>query len=520
LPQDPFRQLLDLVAVHGFYLSLLESVTGESVPVPRGTAAADRSGTPVEQSISVLRRWLNILDMAISPPLFRDALKDTLDPAAAESLLRYYVLKTSHSDVDRDKCDFINTFLYRTWRKRQGKDAPAEAAEIAFEETLAYEGEIYVTLGEVEPPALPQEHLQLAREFDHLRMEVDDFQHFDKLMDSGILGRVRDIKHSFGTSFYHPHVLANTAVYNAFFGRKFDDLFAKAANDIKSFAQTVQQSGGSMHTRLHDDVTAQQLAELQGDEIHEAEYGYAREQLRKVAAFKKVVDIKRKGRYTAPLPMDAPAVASAINTAGRGANVVEMASSSPALAPVAVQSAYAETHAEQVVRSSPVDHQNAPPFSHPISANKMEDNKVQGTMAMIRNFIAAADKSFANVVPLRNGSVLLTPVEVDAFRNPYLDEKSFRADYVELIRRIVATMATILIELEDYKKKKNSAYLWKQHAHSLKYLLEKTSKLTAESKDFAGVCERRGLGEKVKLLELTGERLRRQAQDAAKFLQG
>jgi len=511
--------LLDLVAVHGFYLSLLENVTGEAVPVPRGTADADREATPVEQSISVLRRWLNILDMAISPPMFRDALKDTLDPAAAESLLRYYVLKTSHNDVDRDKCDFINTFLYRTWRKRLGKAVPREAIEIALDETLTFEGEIYVMLGEVEPPALPQEHLQLTREFDHLRMEVDEFLHFDKLMDSGILGRVREIKHSFGTSFYHPHVLANTAVYNAFFGRKFDELFANAANEIKSYAQTVQQSGGSMHTRLHDDVTVQHLAELQGDEIHEAEYGSAREQLRKVAAFKKVVDIKRKGRYTTALPMDSPAVASAMNVSGRGANVVEMPAAA-GLGPIAMQSAPPETHAGQGLRPSPVDNQSGPISSHPIAANRMEDNKVQSTTDMIRNFIAAADKSFANVVPLRNGSVLLTPAEVDAFRNPYLDEKSFRADYVELIRRMVATMATIMIELEDYRKKKNSAYLWKQHADSIKYLLGKTAKLNAEAKSLAGVCERRGLGDKVKLLEATSERLRRQAQDVAKFLQG
>ncbi|MDP9268615.1 MAG: hypothetical protein M3P27_09880 [Acidobacteriota bacterium] len=511
MAQDPIRQLLDLVAVHGFYLSLLENVTGEAVPVPRGAAAAEREGTPVEQSISVLRRWLNILDMAISPPMFRDALRDTLDVAVAEALLRYYVLKTSHTDVDRDKCDFINTFLYRAWRKRSGKsEAPAEAVEIGPGETLAFEGEIYVMLGDVEPPELPQEHLQLAREFDHLLPEVDEFCHFDKVMDSGILGRVRDIKHSFGASFYHPHVLANTAVYNAFFGRKFDELFAKAASEIKSFAQTVQQSGGSMHTRLNDEVTVQQLAELQGDEIHHAEYGKAGAQLRKVADFKRVVDIKRKGRYTAALPMDSLAVTGAVS--GRGANAVPI---SPG-APSAKQSAEpgAETHGGQGLRPSPVDTHRGP-----TSANKQEDNKVQGTMDMIRHFILAADKSFANVVPLRNARVLVTPAEVDAFRNPYLDEKSFRADYAELMRRMVATIATIMIELEDYKLKRTSAYLWKQHADSLKYLLENTAKLTTEAKDFASVCERRGLADKVRMIEATSERLQRQAQEVAKVLQ-
>ncbi|MBI2678968.1 MAG: hypothetical protein HYX28_09320 [Candidatus Koribacter versatilis] len=504
MPQTPIHQLLDLAAVHGFYLSLLEHVTGEAVPVPRGTTPAEREGTPVEQSVSILRRWLNILDLAISPPMFRDALKDTPDATTAESLLRYYVLKISHNDVDRDKCDFINTFLYRNWRKSKGKsEAPAEALEIALDETLAYEGEIYVMLGEVEPPELPQEHMQLAREFDHLRLEVDEFLHFDKLMDSGIIGRVREIKHSFATSFYHPHVLANVALYNAFFGRKFDQLFAQAASEIKSFAQTVQQSGGSMQTRLNDEVTVQQLADVHDEEIHHEEYGKARDHLRKLAEFKRVVDIRRKGRYTAPLPMNAPAVAAAMGANVEPRNVVPISS-------------YAGEAAAQPRVTTPP---GVAPATELAPSHKAEDHKIDATSDMIRNFILVADKSFANVVPLRNCSVLLTPAEVDAFRNAYLGEKSFRADYAAMVRQMAATMAAIMIELEDYQRKKNSAYLWKQHADSLKYFLEKTNRTIQAAKEMAAGCERRGLAEKVRVLDATADRLRNQAQQVAKFLQ-
>lgn len=508
MPQTPIHQLLDLAAVHGFYLGLLENLTGEAVPVPRGTTPSEREGTPVEQSVSILRRWLNILDLAISPPMFRDALKDTLDAATAESLLRYYVLKISHNDVDRDKCDFINTFLYRTWRKKNGKSAaPAEALEIALDETLAYEGEIYVMLGEVEPPELPQEHMQLTREFDHLRLEVDEFMHFDKLMDSGIIGRVREIKHSFAISFYHPHVLANVALYNAFFGRKFDQLFAQAASEIKSFAQTVQQSGGSMLTRLNDDVTVQQLVDVHEEELHHQEYGKARDQLRKLAEFKRVVDIRRKGRYTTPLPMNAPAVASAAMANAATAehrNVVPISSSYLGEAP------------PQPRVTTPA---GVAPATELAPSHKANDHKIEATSDMIRNFILVADKSFANVVPLRNCSVLLTPAEVDAFRNAYLGEKSFRADYAAMVRQMAATMAAIMIELEDYKGKKNSAYLWKQHADALKYFLEKTNRTIQAAKEMSAGCERRGLADKVRVLDATADRLRNQAQQVAKFLQ-
>jgi hypothetical protein len=273
-------------------------------------------------------------------------------------------------------------------------------------------------------------------------------------------------------------------------------------------------------------VTVQQLAELQDDEIHHAEYGKAREQLRKVAEFKKVVDIKRKGRYTAPLPMDSPAVArAAIGGSERVSpgsmspgNVVPISGGSagmgeprpPASVPAATQS---DAQSARLAANAGAANALAP-------NSKAEDHKVDSAADMIRHFIIVADKSFANVVPLRNCSVLLTPGEVDAFRNSYLDEKSFRADFAAIMRKMIGTVAGIMIELEDYKRKKDSAYLWKQHADSLKYMIEKTDRTIREARELATVCERRGLAEKARLLDATVDRLRKQTQEAANFLQG
>jgi hypothetical protein len=501
VPQDPFRQLLDLVAVHGFYLSLLEGVTGEAVPIPRGTSAADPKTSPVEHSISVLRRWLNLLDMAIAPPMFRDALRDPVEPATGEALLRYYVLKTSHTDTDRDKCDFVNTHLYRAWRRQLGlSEAPGEAVEIPADAALRYEGEIYTMLGEVEPPALPQEHLQLAREFEHLRQEVDELSHFDSIIDSGILQRVREIKASFARSFYHPHVLAEVAVYNAFFGRKFDELFRQAAADIKSFAQHITEAGGSIMTRVNDDVTVKELADVEEQQILHEEYGKARDKLRKFAQFKKAVDTRRKGRYTAPLP-----AAAAAGVSGPGAmpsNVVAISgATAPAMPFAAPPPVTLSGEAQAAI------------------AHRLDDNKIHNASDMIRNFIMAAEKSFANVVPLRNSSLLLTPAEVDAFRNPYLNEKSFRADFAAALRRVVATMAATAIEMEAYKRKKGSAYLWKQHADSLRYFATRSAALLEEARGLQRLAAERGLNEKVKVLEASSERLRQQTHEIGKLLQ-
>src|SRR5207237_9504743 len=124
---------------------------------------------------------------------------------------------------------------------------PHQAYSYMFsqKEAQEFQAEIERMLG-VSTPELPPEHQQLLREFQYLHQEADEFRHFDQLMDSGILQRVRELKAQFGPSFYHPKVLASTAVYNVFFGRRFDELFRETAAQIRAFAAKVQQEGGSI----------------------------------------------------------------------------------------------------------------------------------------------------------------------------------------------------------------------------------------------------------------------------------
>src|SRR5512142_3133820 len=107
--QDPLRDLLELATVHGFYVQLLERAAGHPVPTPRQPA----QGHAVEQSLVVLRNWIDILDMAITPVALRDSLKHLATHDVAEALLRYYAEKNSRRDNDRDKADFVTSYLYR-----------------------------------------------------------------------------------------------------------------------------------------------------------------------------------------------------------------------------------------------------------------------------------------------------------------------------------------------------------------------------------------------------------------------
>ncbi len=482
------QQLLDMSAVHAFYVGLLEDVLTHPVPVPHDVSPA-AGGTAVSHSLENLQRWLNLLDLAITPPMVRDALKESTTQETAEALLRHFVRKGSKADADRDKTDFVTTFLYRAL-------VPADQqvpAEFDVESPSKFEEELYEILGYDEAPPLAEEHRGLVREFPFIREEVDEFRHFDKLMDSGVIQRVRELKQRFALSFYHPRVLATIAAYNVFFGHRFDELFKQTAEQIKQFASNVQQQGGSIMSRVDGDVTVKHLTEVQEKEIMSTEYGRAQEHFRRISKFKKAVDTRTGGHpHAAPQAPPAPVPA-------------------------------APAHAVAAAAPAPAHIAHAPVMGDPVPAGinpALEQGKLRTMEDSIRNFVLAADPKSANVVPLRNGNLALTNAEVDAFRSEYTGEKSFRADYASALRQVVSAVARIQAELQEYTSKRSSAYLWKPHADALTFLINTAQKIQEQSGAVLATAEQRGLAEKATSLTASLQKLRQQVQLAAKALQG
>ena len=476
------EQLLDMAAVHDFYTGLLEEVLGHPVPAPHGEAASTESA--VERSIHGLERWLNLLDLAITAPMVRDALKESTTQETAEALLRHFVRKSSRSDPDRDKTDFIVTFLYRSLVP-QDKQIPME---LNVEEPSEFEEELYIILGVDETAQLREEHRQLVREFPFIRQEVDDYAHFDQLMDSGVIQRVREIKQRFSDSFYHPRVLSTIAAYNVYFGSRFDRLFKQTAQQIKQFAGNVQQQGGSTMGRVDGDVTVQHLAAVEEHqtEIMETEYGRAQEQFRKISKLKKAVDA-RTGTHS----------------------YAALAAAAAAHAPLPGVPTGRTAHAPGVGEAVPAGVNPA-----------IEQGKLRNMENSIRNFILAADPRSANVVPLHHGNMTLSHAEVDAFRADYAAEKSFRADYASALRQTVAIQARIQLELQEFNSKQNSAYLWKSHADALAFLINAAQKLQEQCGGIVAVAEQRGLADKATVLTSSLQKMHQQVQLTAKALQG
>src|SRR3984885_5710549 len=253
-----------------------------------------------------MHRWLRLLDLAITPAMLRRAFTPDTDPEIAEAMLRYFTRNRESSEVHRDKTDLVATFLYRhprvpgQWERRgYGLDGalPLSPFEIALLEILA----------DADVPSLTDEHVQTLRLFDHLQQEAERFGDLNALLESGIIPRVRELKQSFDTSFYHPGVLATIAPYNTAFGKKFDDLFHQSTAEIKNFAEVVEEQGGSILGNVDGvDVTVEHIAAFEESDLLRIDYGAALDKFRRISKLKKTLDqrppIRRAPRLRPPPP--------------------------------------------------------------------------------------------------------------------------------------------------------------------------------------------------------------------------
>jgi hypothetical protein len=442
LVEDPKWELAILATVQGFYEKLLQEPVGGEVPVPAGLEAVSlQSDDDIAGTLSSMHRWLRLLDLAITPAMLRRAFTADTDPEIAEAMLRYFTRKKDPSDTNRDKTDLVATFLYRhprvpgQWERRgYGLDGslPLSPFEIALIEILA----------DSEVPPLSEEQTQLLRQFDKLLEEAQSVRDLNALLESGIIARVRELKHLFASSFYHPGVLATIAPYNAAFGKRFDELFLDATAQIKRFAQELEEQGGTILGTVDGvDVTVDHIAVLSESELLRSDYSTALEKFRRVSRLRRTLEqrppMRRMPRPATPLPTAKASVDGEKRAPARP--VLDVAAMRAALTPQLIST---------------------------------EESKLARVEESIRVFVRVADPKFRQVVPMRFFNLILTPAEADAYSADYLEEKSLRAEVARALLRLVAVVARMTTELEELKRAQNSPSLWKLHADSLIVLLE------------------------------------------------
>lgn len=492
--EDLRFELAILATVQGFYQKLLHHTLGGEVPIPTGLDddALRHSDRELPTTLSRMYRWLHLLDMAITPAMLRQALTPDTDSEVAEALLRYFVRRREASDINRDKTDLIATFLYRhprvpgQWEQSgYGLDGalPLSPFEIALIEILA----------DTDVPSLPEEHVQLLRRFDPFIEEVTRFRDFNTLIESGMIGRVRELKQWLDSSFYHPGVLATVAAYNARFGKKFDDLFANALGEIKNFGQALEEMGGTILTTVDGvEVTVEHVAAIEEKQMLQADYSSAYEKFRRVSKLKKELDRRPPIRRSLLTP-------AAQSTKAAGA----------AAAPKPAKAA------------APKPPASAPVFQPPtITAQQIsaEESKLRRVEESIRVFVRVADPKYRQVVPMRFFNLSLTVPEAEAYSAAYLEEKSLRADVARTLIRLVSISARISTELEELKRSQKMSSLWKLHADSIVVLLDMASSSSEEAGGIAKQAEQKGSGTAAQAVHQSVTKLRNRCDLAAKTL--
>jgi hypothetical protein len=474
LIEDPKWELAIMATVQGFDEKLLQEPIGADVPVPAGLEATSlQADEQVLPTLDRMRRWLRLLDLAVTPAMLRRALTPDTDSEIAEALLRYLARKKDAGDVNRDKADLVATFLYRhprvpgQWDRRgYGLDGalPLSPFEIAMIEILA----------DSDVPSLPEEHVQLLRRFDLLQEEALGFRDLNALLDSEIISRVRELKQALEMSFYHPGVLATIAPYNAIFGKKFDELFRVAIKEIKQFSAALEEQGGSILGTVDGvDVTVDHISVLQDSELLKIDYARALQKFVRVSKLKKVLEQRPPIRVTHLRSVRKKPAARA--------------AAPPPRLQVDVQALCSSVTLQQVAA---------------------EESRLQKVEESIRVFERVANPRMRQVVPMRFFNLTLTLAEANAFSADYLGEDSLRSKVAQILMRSVAVIVRMMTTLEELKRAENSESLWRLHADSLVVLLALEQKLAEHAEHVLVEARRPEHAIELEALETSLQKLR------------
>ena len=467
---DPKWELAILGTVHSFYQKLLEESLADQLLVPQGleTDSISQPDIDLNDTVERMRRWLRLLDLAVTTAALRHGLAADGDPEVAEALLRYYARKASPSDADRDKIDFAATFLYRNprvagqWESRGvalDGVVPMSPFEIALMEIL----------GDAEATQLQEETALLLYELDSLRDQAETLEDFDEIMELAIVQRGRRLKQLLGDHFYHPAVLNSITTYNVTLGLRFQSLFRNAAKEIKGFARNMQREGGNSQKRLDGDVTVGDVADMQEEEVLGTEYNIAQERFQRMLRVKKALESQKDDMAHAPRPAmsNSPSYIPAPSSAP-SITVPSFARSASAAAPALRQVALAYDA-------------------------KQEEPRLQSVADSIRAFVLAADVTVREVVPMRSFNLVLTAAEAEAFCADFIGEDSLRGETVRMLVRIVAILTRMGTEYDELKQRRKSPTLAKPHADALRYLLQMARSSAEQADQIFFELEQKGL---------------------------
>jgi hypothetical protein len=452
--------------VHAFLIGILEG--GLAAPLPLAPEVAEclllpQPGEPKPE----LMAWLTVLDLAVSPVRLRKVFEQDPNQAMAEAFLRFYAAKPKRHEQDHSKMDLLATQVARQVLGSQAAE-PASAAQ-------RLESHFAALLCRL-PSDSGSPYRELCDGLDRLLTEVRRADSIETVQALRVVERSRALKNDCRDAFYEPRTLAHVALYNLAVGSRFAELMRGAARAVKRLAQDFEQAADAL-------TTGCPLSLDRGEEPDTDSLAVA-SQLQRLLGVKDMLE----GPGSAPL-LATPAPA-------RERSFREF-SPAPALSPASESGAPKKPSPNA---KAPLPQDSPAKLRRAEDLAKSEESKLHDLRLLATEKAKELDPSQPATVRLRDSSITLTGPEIEALQHDFAGEDSFRARRAAMLKENAILRERVTLELDLFRSKKDSQYLWQVHGESLRYLLAPLQRALAASREVVQMAIERRLLEKAAIL--------------------
>jgi len=174
---------------------------------------------PSADAITEAEAWFAAVDNRIQPHQLRQFLQNSgpVDGDALQHLLLHHLDQKHHSDLDRDKVDFLLIQFFSQCTASDVSDS-----DLSFQTVAQALQPVLGTIASNEPEWLTP--------LTDLLSEASSAQNLNWLLTARIIERGRDIKHSCGERFFEPAALAAFTRFGFFIRRRFFRLLHQDLN--------------------------------------------------------------------------------------------------------------------------------------------------------------------------------------------------------------------------------------------------------------------------------------------------
>jgi hypothetical protein len=219
----------NLRSLYPIYSALARESVIEMQPCPELAEAPD---VPSAEAMAEAERWVTAMDQRIHPHQLRQFLQTSgpIDGDVPQQLLVHHLSKTQHTELDRDKVDFL---LVQFFSQRAASDV--SDSDLTFQTVARVLAPVLGVVGASEP--------EWAARLNDLLSDANRAKNLNWLFTNRIIERGRDIKHSCGEKFFEPAALVAFARFGFLIRRRFFRLMHEDLNAILDGLRHLESRG-------------------------------------------------------------------------------------------------------------------------------------------------------------------------------------------------------------------------------------------------------------------------------------